>query len=260
MEALMEARRVNGMGFSVASWPLNPEQSTIVLIHGAGGSGSFWQQQIIGLAEKANTVALDLPGHGESDGNGYDKIENYAGAVIDFINAIEAPNPILCGFSMGGAICLQIMLDCPDLARAGILVCSGATIKVGRAIFDSIENDYNGFVDFISKIAASKKTDRHILRRFIEDLSRTKSRTTYNDFRACNDFDVSSNLSSITTPVLVITTEEDRLTPPQYGEFLVKGIENATRAHIKNAGHIVALEQSDEVNAAILNFLAQTGP
>jgi pimeloyl-ACP methyl ester carboxylesterase len=255
----MEAREINGFGYTAGNWPLDPAQSTIVFIHGAGGSGDFWQAQVEGLAARANTLAIDLPGHGASGGDGSDTIEDYARSVVDFMNATNAPNPILCGFSMGGAITLQILLDCPDLVRAGIIVCSGATMKVGPAIFESIENDYNSFVDFICKIAVSPKTDPGLSRQFREGFLKVKAETTHGDFRACNRFDVTNRLSSIAMPVLVITAEEDKLTPPGYGRALENGIENATRAHIEDGGHIVAIEKADEVNQTILKFLDRAG-
>jgi pimeloyl-ACP methyl ester carboxylesterase len=256
----MEARKINGIGYSVESWPLDPARATLVFIHGAGGSGDFWQAQVAGLAGRANTIAVDLPGHGTSDGGGNDRIEEYARAVADFLNAIDAPTPVLlCGFSMGGAITQQILLDCPDLARAGILICSGATMKVGPAIFDSIQNDYNGFIDFICKLAASKKSDPEIVGLFRETFLTIEAETVYRDFQACNHFDVTERLSSIAVPVLVMTAEDDKLTPPQNGEALEKGIKNATRAHIIDAGHIVAMEKPDEVNGIILKFLDQIG-
>ncbi len=242
-----------------AKWPLDPAQATIVFIHGAGGTGAFWQAQVEGLAGRANTIAVDLPGHGTSDGSGKDKIEDYARAVADFMNAIEAPNPIPCGFSLGGAITQQILLDYPDLARAGILISSGATMKVGPAIFESIENDYNGFVGMICKLAASKKTDPELVRPFRQDFFSLKAEATLGDFRACNRFDVTDRLSSIAVPVLVVTAEEDKLTPPHCGEILEKGIKKASLIHIMGAGHIVAVEKPDDVNKAILKFLDQTG-
>ena len=255
----MEIRKINGIGYMAAQWPLDPARTTLVFIHGAGGAGTFWQAQIEGLAGRFNTIAIDLPGHGASDGGAKDRIEDYALAVADFMKAMEVPNPIFCGFSMGGAITLQILLDCPDLARAGILICSGATMKVGPAIFESIQNDYNGFVEFICKIAASKKSDPEVVLPFRDDFFSLKAEVTLGDFRACNRFDVTDKLSSITVPVLVMTAEDDKLTPPQNGEALARGIENATRAHIIDAGHIVAIEKSDEVNQKILKFLDQTG-
>ena len=255
----MEVGKKNGMGYMAAKWPLDPARATIVFIHGAGGTGTFWQAQIEGLAERANTIAIDLPGHGTSDGGGKDRIEDYARAVAAFLNAIEAPNPVPCGFSMGGATAQQILLDYPDLARAGILICSEATMRVGPVIFESIENDYNGFVDFICKLAAAKKPDPEVVRQFRKDLLSLKAEATHGDFMACNRFDVTNRLSSITVPVLVVTAEEDKLTPPRCGDVLEKGIKNATRAHIRDAGHIVPLEKSDEVNQTILKFLDQAG-
>ena len=255
----MEVRKINGIGYLTAKWPLDPARATLVFIHGAGGSGAFWQAQVEGLAQRVNTIAIDLPGHGTSDGNAQDRIEDYARAVADFMNAIEASNPVLCGFSMGGAITQQILLDYPDLAKSGILISSGATMKVGQAIFESIENDYNGFVDFVCKIAASKKTDPEVVRPFRDDFLRVKAEATHGDFKACNRFDVTNRLSSIAVPVLVVTAEDDKLTPPQYGEALEKAIKNATRTHIIDAGHIVAVEKSDEVNQTIMQFLDQTG-
>jgi len=255
----MEARKINGIGYSVEIWPLDPARATLVFIHGAGGTGTFWQAQVEALSERFNTIAIDLPGHGTSDGGGKDRIEDYARAVVDFMKAIEAPTPVLCGCSMGGAITQQILLDCPDLARAGILICSGATMKVGPAIFDSIQNDYNGFIDFICKLAVSKKSDPEIVSLFRETFLTIEAETVYRDFQACNHFDVTERLSSIAVPVLVMTAEDDKLTPPQNGEVLARGIKNATRAHILDAGHIVAVEKSAEVNQTILEFLEQTG-
>ena len=97
----MQVRKTNGMGYLAGKWPLDPDQATLVFIHGAGGTGAFWQAQVEGLAEVANTVAIDLPGHGQSDGSGYDTIEEYARATADFMKALETSNLIPCGFSFG---------------------------------------------------------------------------------------------------------------------------------------------------------------
>ena len=255
----METRKVNGTGCIFGKWPLAGARATIIFIHGAGGTGNYWKSQTAELAARANTVAIDLPGHGQSDGSGHDNIAEYAGAVADFINAIDASYPVICGFSLGGAVAQQVMLDFPDLVEAGILACSGATMRVGKALFESIENDYDGFVDFICKLAASKNSAPEIVRSFRNDFLNLNAATTYSDFQACHQFDVTDRLSSIAKPVLVLTAEEDKLTPPHYGDFLVKEIADATRVHIKNAGHIVALEQPGEVNDAIRKFLDQIG-
>ncbi|MBW2518451.1 MAG: alpha/beta fold hydrolase, partial [Deltaproteobacteria bacterium] len=154
----MEKRQCNGIGFIAGRWPLREDRLTLVFIHGSGGSAQFWQAQVEGLAEKANTLAIDLPGHGESQGDGHNTVEGYAAAIIQFLDDIDPPGPVPCGLSLGGAIAQQLLLDHPDRFGAGILIGTGARLKVLPAIFEAIRDDFEGFVGMITGFAASEKT------------------------------------------------------------------------------------------------------
>ncbi|MBF0505022.1 MAG: alpha/beta fold hydrolase, partial [Candidatus Omnitrophica bacterium] len=46
------------------------EGETVLMIHGFGGSGSFWQAQKEFLRTDFQVVTLDLPGHGKSGAEG----------------------------------------------------------------------------------------------------------------------------------------------------------------------------------------------
>jgi pimeloyl-ACP methyl ester carboxylesterase len=70
---------------------------------------------------------------------------------------------------------------------------------------------------------------------------------------------VIERLDEIRVPVLVISAEDDKLTPPKYARFLEDGIPNATRKHIHDAGHIAPMEKPQEVNQAIIAFLNHHG-
>jgi pimeloyl-ACP methyl ester carboxylesterase len=255
----MKLRTIEGIGYLAGNWPPDPAKSTIFFIHGAGGSGRFWQAQVEGLAARMNTIALDLPGHGRSGVNGCDTIEDYARSVMDFINALHVSNPVLCGISMGGAIVQEILIDSPDYASAGILIGTGCTMQVAPFIFENIESDYHGFVELLAKLSSSKKTQRHLVLPFREDLAECKPAVTRGDFHACDSFDVTERLAAIKVPVLVLTAEDDKLTPPAFGEFLANNINRASRVHIMDAGHIAPMEKPDEINQAIIEFLARTG-
>lgn len=255
----MLERETNGIGYLAGDWPLDPEKSTLVFIHGAGGSGAFWQAQIKGLSSRVNTLAIDLPGRGRSIGDGRQTIAGYAEDVAGFLNEIDIQTPIICGLSMGGAIAQQMLLAYPKRLKAGILIATGAKMEVAPAFFETIEKDYKAFTGWLSKICVSKKTDPHKADPFREDLLRCRPEVTINDFRACDRFDVVDQISAINSPVLVVTAEEDKLTPPKFGEFLEKEIKNASRVHIMDAGHIVPIENPDEVNKTITKFLDQTG-
>jgi pimeloyl-ACP methyl ester carboxylesterase len=255
----MVEKEIGGFGFIAGRWPLDKEKSTIVFIHGSGSTGHFWKAQVEGMAERVNAVALDLPGHGRSGKDSKDDVEDYARAVVQFIQAIEVSKAIPCGLSLGGAITQQLLLDYPDQFSAGILVGTGAKLKVLPAIFEAIENDYPGFVDMIGKFASSPKTAPAVLQPFRNELSSCEPRVVCGDFQACNRFNVMQRLAEISVPVLIISAEDDKLTPPKYAEFLESGIPNAARTHIMDAGHIAPMEKPEEVNRAIIEFLDRHG-
>jgi pimeloyl-ACP methyl ester carboxylesterase len=251
----MQERNTNGIGYLAGDWPLDSQKPTIIFIHGAGGSSLFWHDQIKGLSARVNTVAIDLTGRGRSSGAGKQVVADYAEVVVKFITETGIQDPILCGLSLGGAIVQQVLLDHPKLLKAGILIGTGPSMKVAPTFFESIDKDYNGFVDWLCKICVSKKTDPQKIRLFREDILRCRAEVVSGDFRACDRFDVSDQVHAIETPVLVVTAEEDKLTPPKVGEFLEKSIRTASRIHITDAGHLVPVEKPEETNQAILRFL-----
>jgi pimeloyl-ACP methyl ester carboxylesterase len=259
MEIEMLERKTNGIAYYAGGWPLDPGKSTLVFIHGAGGAGAFWQAQVEGLVQRANTLAIDLPGHGKSDGEGKDKVEDYARVVAGFMKDIDMPNPIPCGLSMGGAIVQQLLIDYRSLVKAAVLISTGYRLKVAPVIFENIEKNYSDHVDMICRFAASEKTDPGLLALFKQEAARCNPEIAYGDFRACDRFDVTDRLAAVDVPVLVVTAEDDKLSPPKYGAALEQGIKNATRSHIMDAGHIVPVEKPDEVNKAIMKFLDQAG-
>ena len=255
----MQARQLNGISYLTGAWPLDRARATLIFIHGAGGSAAFWTAQVEGLGRRVNTLAVDLPGHGRSNDAGKDSIEDYARWVAAFIKDIQAPMPVACGLSMGGAVTQQLLLDYGEPLQAGILISTGAKLKVARAIFDTISNDYNAFIDMLGTYAASSKADPNALQLLKNELARCTPEVVHGDFLACDRFDVSSRLAAIEVPVLVVTAEDDQLTPPKYGRFLEESIRQASRVHVTGAGHIVPLEKPDEINKAILKFLDQNG-
>ena len=72
------------------------ESPTVFLIHGAGMNATVWQMQTRYLASKGiNVLAIDLPGHGSSEGNGLETIEDMALWVIELINELKITHAII---------------------------------------------------------------------------------------------------------------------------------------------------------------------
>lgn len=251
----MHSQKVCGVHFVAGNWPLDSDKLTLVFIHGSGGSQRLWDAQVGALCQQVNTIAIDLPGHGSSDGQGLDDVGDYTRGVANFIGAIDASGPIPCGLSLGGAIAQQLLIDHPDRFEAGILVGTGARLKVMPSIFETIDSNYDGFLDMLAKFAFSQATMAEVKQPVIDDAARCDPGVTYGDFAACNRFDVMARLNEIRVPVLVVTAEDDKMTPPKYGDFLETGISRAYRAHIKDAGHLMPVEQPQQFNQEIISFL-----
>ena len=255
----MQETTVNGLFLRVSEWPLHNDRPTLVLLHGSGGTGVFWNNQIDAFTDVANVVAPDLPGHGESLGPNLGSIPEYAQAVADLIEAIGAPRPIPCGLSLGGGITLQLLLDHAPLLEAGILASTGARLRVLPYIFDAIETDFDAFVKAMPLMAVSPKTD-HALLEPVQAATLANGPAISNaDFRVCDVFDVMKRLHEIDLPVLVVTGTDDKLTPPKYGAFLAENISGAQRVSVEAAGHLAPAERPDVVNAAIREFVAGLG-
>jgi pimeloyl-ACP methyl ester carboxylesterase len=251
----MQQKTQGDYAFTCGRWPLDPKQATLIFIHGNGQSSLLWHAQVEGLKHRVNTMALDLPGHGRSRGTGRRTVEDYAAAVIDFITAVAAPSPIPCGLSLGGAITQQLLLDHPARIRGGVIINSGARLRVLPSLFELIEAGMPAYVEAIGRLGFSEKTPPSVKRPLLEDCLNARPEVVHGDFQACDGFDVMQRLSGIRAPVLVISAEDDQLTPVKYGEFLEKHIPNAVRAHLLDAGHFAPIEKPSEVNAAITRFL-----
>jgi 3-oxoadipate enol-lactonase len=253
----MEYRETGGIGFISGRWPLDKDKPTLVFIPGAALTSIFWEPQVNCLRDAANTVAIDLPGHGASQGPGRESISDYARAVSDFIDRIEAPRPIPCGLSMGGAIAQQLLIHNEDRFPAGILINTGARLKVMPMIFHTIQKNYDDFVEMLCVSAISTKSDTEKYRAVIEACSKCRPDVVIGDFKACDSFDVFEKLGLIEVPVLVLTASDDNVTPAKYGIFLEKNIKNAKLVNIEDAGHLSPVEKPHQVNRSIRDFLSR---
>lgn len=252
----MIARRQNGIAFLAGHWPFDPDRPTLVFIHGSGQQGSFWQAQVDGLAVGANTIAVDLPGHGNSRDDGFRTVSAYARSVMDFIDAVNAPAPIPCGLSLGGAIALHLLIHHGDRLKAGILANTGARLKVLPVIIETVERDYNVHLKALIEFAVAQgnQANQDVCQKVLA-CSTAGPVVTANDFRACDAFDVIDQVSHIKVPVLVLSAVHDTLTPVKYANWMAANIDGARHVTLDGAGHMSPIERPEAFNTAIVRFL-----
>ena len=227
----------------------------LVFIHGAGGSTLSWAYQIT-YFEGTNTVTLvDLPGHGASEGPALASISGYADTLKDAFEDNSIGPAFIVGHSMGGAIGMDFAVRYPDLTRGLVLIGTGARLKVYPEILQGVLNDKGGTARMIIDTAFSDAFPARLKEKIFTEYMKNDARTIFNDFSACDGFNVMGKLGAISLPVLVICGTEDRFTPVKYSEYLTASIPGAQLVLVEGAGHMVMIEKPGEVNSAIRSFL-----
>lgn len=250
----MPTLSVNGIPINYTLTGAGPY--TLCLVHGSGGSAGVWIRQLEGLADSARVIALDLPGHGESGGQGSREIEPYAAIVRGFIEGMKLSKVILGGHSMGGAVAQAVALTHPELLAGLVLVGTGARLRVLPKIFELLERDYPEGVRFVISLAVSPGAPPELVESLARQTLRTPQAVLVGDLRACDRFDVMARTGEMRLPTLIICGSEDRLTPPKYARYFRERIARSRLALIPEAGHYVQLERPEATTAAISEFLA----
>jgi pimeloyl-ACP methyl ester carboxylesterase len=108
------------------------EGPPVILIHGLGSSRRTWHDLIGPLSQHYTVIAVDLPGHGDSEPSvgGYSP-GAHAAAVRDLMVALDLPRASLVGHSMGGGIAVQFAYQFPQsTARLGLISSAGFGAEV----------------------------------------------------------------------------------------------------------------------------------
>lgn len=253
----MHIFKEHNFGVMVGNRSFSPDKPTLIFIHGAALSKQMWTAQVEGLSGEANTMALDLPGHKDSGGPVPDDMFEHASAVASFIREMKVPRPVLCGLSMGGAVALSLLLTRPDAFKSAILMHTGARLKVFPFIFDTIEKDYTQYLDLAVDFSTAETSDRAKIKTMMKAIAVAEADVALKDFTACDRFDVMGRLDGISAKVLVVTGDQDAITPPKYGAYLHQHINGAQFQSVPDAGHLSPLEKPDAVNAILRRFLIE---
>lgn len=234
-----------------------PETGTVhslVCIHGSGGSHQHWPAQLRTLKD-FRVIAVDLPGHGRSDGGGRETVHDYAVVIEGLVESMSLDRVTLIGHSLGGAIVQLLALEAPPWLDRIILVGTGARLRVAPDILHALQGPAGPVANLISNWAFGPSASAPLVDAVRLELLRTPVAVTRGDYKACDRFDILSRVADIHLPALVISGNSDRLTPPKYGDYLTAKITGARHVIIPDAGHMMALEFPGAFVAHVVSFM-----
>lgn len=248
------------------------EGEPLLLIHGFFVWSYFWRKVIPGLSQFARVIAPDLRGFGLTERLPGKPLDLWAQAelMIGLMDQLGIKRALLCGHSMGGEVAMRIALRYPERVRGLVLASSAgyvhreskglerrllSTPLVGQLLIRLLvanqrfagkamrEAYHDGMMD-PADLAA------YILPGRLPRASRTMARMLLEiDFGA-----VSSQISQVTHPTLLIWGREDPWIPRSHGERLHQTLPVSRLEILSQCGHSPPEEHPEAFTAAVAGF------
>jgi len=241
----------------------------IIFIHGFPLDKSTWQPQMEFLSKTNRVIAFDLRGFGKSTPRKEKvTIASFADDLIIFMDNLGIKKAIVCGLSMGGYILINAINRYPERFEAIVLsdtqctVDSPDEIEIREKKIQQIKLiGLTEFADDTIKHIFCKntlKTKKELVEKIAYLILSTSVIAISGALTAMAKLkEMYSTLNKIEVPTLIICGKEDTVTPTAQSEFLNNNIKNSKLVIIENAGHLSNLEQPEEFNVHLRNFVAE---
>ena len=255
----MPSTEIEGLGihYEHLTPPAQTHGQRVVYIHGTGCNARVFAAHMRAMASAHEVVAIDLPGHGRSGGNGFRGAADHAFFVAALIEHLGWDRCVVAGHSLGGGIALSVAIYFPHLVAALMLIDTGARLRVNPKILALARKAALEGRDFGSDSRAgfAAGTPQAIVDEVNGLTGGADPAVKYRDWIADDTFDVMGRLAQITVPVLAICGAEDPLTPLKYHEYLRDHLPNCRLDVIERAGHWPFAEQAPAFNSSVDAFL-----
>ena len=229
----------------------------VILIHGATSNHKIWNPQVVSLAREHTPIAVDLPGHGESEGSGSTQVSEYTDFLKGFVDALGLTEFVLAGHSMGGSISIDFNLRYPGVTGL-ILVGAAASWEIPQVSIDLWKTDPQAARDRSNELNFGKNTPRSVIEQNERNAAGISPLVAAGDLEACQIFDMVSELERIKAPTAIICGDED-FYAVEGSKVLHEKIAESRLEWIKGVGHDPSIETPDVTNQLMGDFLNQLG-
>jgi 3-oxoadipate enol-lactonase len=241
--------------------------AALLLIHGFPMNRHMWDAQLDGLSNQIRVIAPDLRGAGDTavPPGPYD-MDQYAADLVGLLDHLGIQRAVVGGLSMGGYVALAFWRRHADRVRALCLLDTRAEpdtpegkanrdATVAAVQRDGAEAFARGQMPRL--LAPASLTDTRLAGKALAMMAAMPAPGIINTLYALRDRpDSRPGLPTISVPTLVVTGDQDRVTPPEVGRAMAESVPGARLLIIKGAGHLSPMERPRAVNRALRGFLA----
>lgn len=237
----------------------------LVLLHGLGSSARDWEAQMHALSPHFRVIVPDLRGFGASERRGPYAIPQFCTDVRGLLDRLDVRHFSLLGYSMGGAIALQMALDQP--ARVPRLIVSNSvpsfrprsrahwTMIIYRMLMMSLVGPR--IMGRLQMARMFPKPGQAALREKNAQRAARNSRWSYlGALRALIGWSVLGRLRELSMPVLVLAAEDDYFTRAEIVRF-AHALPRGRLRIFPDTRHGLPQEAAEDYNRVVLKFLSK---
>jgi pimeloyl-ACP methyl ester carboxylesterase len=263
MELTVDGRRVFA---ATGGRPLAAAAPVVVFIHGAGMDHTPWQLAARWFAWHGHGVlAVDLPGHGRSQGPPLSSIAGMATWIGALLDAALVRRAALVGHSMGGAIAVEAAAALGERITRITLLGTSPAIPVNTDLLAAARDTpavaYRMMTSWAHATLA--KTGGHpvpglwMTGATLALFARNAPGVLHADLQACHAWKTGSAAAArIRCPALVVLGAGDIMTPAKNGNELARLIATSRAVMIPGCGHMMLAEAPNAVLDALIAFFA----
>jgi len=249
-----------------ANHAFEPAKATVAFIHGAAHDHSVWalQSRYFGY-HGWNALAVDLPGHGKSEGRALDRIGDIADWVARVLDAAGAVKASLVGHSMGSLVALETAARYPARIAKLALVGTAVPMPVSEPLLSASKADDHVAFEMINvfshsnaaQIGGNRVPGMWMMGSAMRLMERSGSGVLHADFSSCNAYlGGLAAAAQVQCPALLILGKRDQMAPIKSAQALAARIPNLRTVALEGTGHALMSEQPDAVLDALIDHLA----
>ena len=256
MDFLINNNKVFSMDTGEA---FDKKKESIILLHGSGQSHVVWSLTSQYLSDNNyNVFAIDFPGHGNSDGESLQSIEDMADWLDKVIIELGIDEVSLVGHSQGCLISLEYANRYSSKIKKIVFIAGSYEIPVNKSLIDLALSGNMESINLMMKWAYGNSKQfigGNPLQKILNSPREIREVLAV-DLIACNNYKNGNNaIRKIDCPTFFVFGELDKMVKVDKGKEFASLVNNSKTYIIKNCGHMIILENAFVMREKIIKFL-----